>query len=156
VFKHYPVHDAAIPLAEAAIEAQVQRKFWKLHDRLFQDMRSANRQNVELWAQELGMDVAQLKAALDSGKHRKVLEADQALGRELGVNATPTLFVNGRMLEGAQPLEVLQSRVEEERARAQKLLDAGVSPERLYEELTKAGLPPEAQPQDASGGTGSP
>jgi protein-disulfide isomerase len=54
---------------------------------------------------------------VDSGRFREAVESDYREGTALGVNATPTFFVNGRFLSGAQPFEAFQSILDEELAR---------------------------------------
>jgi predicted DsbA family dithiol-disulfide isomerase len=65
----------------------------------------------------MGMDAAKFDACLDSSRYSERVRDSVASGAQLGVNSTPTLYVNGRRLEGAQPYEVLASVIDEELAR---------------------------------------
>jgi len=65
-------------------------------------------------AAELGLDLVRFERDLDSGRFKVIVQKDVAEGRRLGVTGTPTFFVNGRRLVGAQPLEVFKQVVEEE------------------------------------------
>lgn len=65
-------------------------------------------------AAALGIDTARFASCLDSSKYASRVQADVDGGARAGVEATPTLFVNGRTVHGAQPLEVLARIVEEE------------------------------------------
>jgi protein-disulfide isomerase len=78
------------------------------------------------------------------------VEADRRLGQILGVNGTPAFFINGRPLVGARPWQQFKALIDEELARADAKLAAGVARGRLYAALTEGGLekapPPPAEP----------
>jgi protein-disulfide isomerase len=115
LFKHYPLdfHKDA-PLAhEAALAAGAQGKFWPMHDLLF-ERKTLKRDALIGLAKELGLEVERFTKELDSHKYRSVVEADRREGAELGVDGTPTFFVNGKMLVGAQPIEAFRKLVEAE------------------------------------------
>ncbi len=137
VFRHQPLpfHDKAKLAAEASMAANEQGKFWEFHDRLFANQQALDRASLEKTAQELGLDVPRFKAALDSGKFRARVEEDMAVGERAGANGTPTFFINGRKLVGAQPVDAFKTVVTEELARADKLLSAGTRREELYAKL---------------------
>ncbi len=111
VFRHQPLpfHQNAKPAAEAALAAHEQGKFWEMHDKLFANQKALDRATFEKYAQELGLDMGKFKAALDSGKFTAQIEADSAAGSAVGANGTPTFFVNGRSLVGAQPFEAFKT-----------------------------------------------
>ena len=71
-------------------------------------------------ARKLGLDGAKFDACLDSGKHAANVRADYQLGEKMGVNSTPTIYINGRALVGAQPFEAFKQIIDEEIARAGK------------------------------------
>jgi protein-disulfide isomerase len=154
VFRHQPLsfHPNAKPAAEASMAAHEQGKFWEMHDKLFANQGALDRPSFERYAEELKLNMAQFKAALDSGKYRAKIEADAAAGAAVGANGTPTFFINGREFVGAQPLEAFKKVIEEELARANKLAAAGTKPEELYGKLIEEGLKsngsaPQAQAQ---------
>ena len=68
-------------------------------------------------ARKLGLDGAKFDACLDSGKHAPNVKADYELGGRMGVNSTPTIYINGRPLMGAQPFEAFKQIIDEELAR---------------------------------------
>ena len=107
VFKHLPLpfHDRAPHAARAAIAAQNQEKFWPMHDRLFASGAKLDDDALIEHARALGLDVERFRRDLDDPTTTARLEADQAEARALGVQGTPTFFVNGEKLVGAQPLE---------------------------------------------------
>ena len=120
VFKDFPLpnHAEAGKAAEAAHCAGEQGKYWEMHDRLFANQSALGVPALRQHAAALGLDTARFNECLDSGKHAASIAEDVKLGTELGVQSTPTVFVNGRPLVGAQPLEYFQAVVEEELARA--------------------------------------
>jgi protein-disulfide isomerase len=142
VFRHQPLpfHPNAKPAAEASMAAHEQGKFWEYHDLLFANQKALDRASLEKYAQEAKLDLSRFKAALDSGKFRAKVEADSAAGNEVGANGTPTFFINGREFVGAQPFDAFKRVIDEELARANKLLASGVKPEQLYEKLIEEGL----------------
>ncbi|QRN93650.1 thioredoxin domain-containing protein [Archangium violaceum] len=154
VFRHQPLsfHPNAKPAAEASMAAHEQGKFWEMHDKLFSNQGSLDRATFERYAEELKLNMGQFKAALDSGKYRAKVEADASAGAAVGANGTPTFFVNGREFVGAQPFDSFKRVIDEELARANKLVAAGTKPEELYGKLIEEGLKsngsaPQAQAQ---------
>lgn len=119
VFKNQPLpfHSNAKAAAEAALAAGEQGKYWEFHDKLFANQRALNRANYETWAGELGLNMAKFKAALDSGKFSAQVDADQALATSVGASGTPTFFINGRKLVGAQPFPAFKAIIDEELAK---------------------------------------
>ncbi len=115
VFKHNPLsfHKEAPYASEAALAAGAQGKFWEMHDMLFKNQRALKPEDIERYAQEIGLNMAKFKADIDSGKFKAQIAADQALARELGASGTPTFFVNGKKLRGAQPFENFKSLIDE-------------------------------------------
>jgi protein-disulfide isomerase len=114
LFKHSPIegHTAA-PLAHrAAYAAQQQGKFWEMHDRIFANQRAMDREALLAHASALGLDRARFTADLDSPRAQAVLDRDQAEAAKVGVDGTPTFFINGTPLVGAQPLEAFTAAVD--------------------------------------------
>ncbi|MBI4511976.1 MAG: thioredoxin domain-containing protein [Deltaproteobacteria bacterium] len=134
-----PFHPHAALAAEAALAANEQGQFWAYHDRLFQNQQALMRADLEAHAAALNLDMAKFKEAFDSGKFKKNLQEDGELAQRFGVRGTPSFFINGRPLRGAQPLEAFVSLCDEELARANALLATGVQRQRLYDELVKDG-----------------
>lgn len=156
-----PFHQAAGPAAELTIEAFKQggsEKFWAMHKLLFDNQRALERPQLEQYAQQLGLDVNKVKAALDGHTHQAGITEDQALATRLGARGTPAFFINGRFLSGAQPIENFKTIIDDEIARAEKLVKAGVRLARVYAELTKGGLtaPKAAEPGAAGAAPAQP
>jgi protein-disulfide isomerase len=117
-FKHLPLpmHPRALPAAEALMAAGAQGKFWAMHDRLFESTRNLEAEDLERHAQELGLDLSRFRAELEAGTYRAEIEVDLAQAKALQVHGTPTTFVNGWRVNGAQPLPKFQELVERELA----------------------------------------
>jgi protein-disulfide isomerase len=137
VFRHQPLpfHSNAKLAAEASMAAQEQGKFWAFHDKLFANQNALDRASLEKYAGEVGLNVDKFKAALDGGKFRAKVEADAAAGQAVGANGTPTFFINGRQLVGAQPFESFKPIIDEEIKKANQLIASGTKPEKVYEKL---------------------
>ncbi|HXJ20272.1 MAG TPA: thioredoxin domain-containing protein [Polyangia bacterium] len=116
VFKQFPLpfHDKAHLAAEAALAAKDQGKFWQMHDKMFANQQALDRASLERYAQELGLDMAKFKAALDSGKYKDKVDAEDREGAAVGVTGTPTFFVNGTRLVGAQPIDAFKAVIDKE------------------------------------------
>ncbi|MBK6810871.1 MAG: thioredoxin domain-containing protein [Sandaracinaceae bacterium] len=159
VFRHNPLpfHQDAMPAAQAAVEAFVQRGspgFWAMHDLLFANPRSLSRADLERYAQQVGLDMRRFSAALDQQTHRARVEADMDAARALGASGTPTFFINGRQLTGAQPEARFVEAVDRALAEAQALVSSGTPRRQVYARSIRNGLttPP---PQPPSAGTGT-
>jgi protein-disulfide isomerase len=142
VFKHRPLpfHDRALPAALAAEAAQEQDRFWAMHDQLFENQKALDAASLEKYAAAIGLNVPRWKAAMDSARVKGRVEADVKLADQLAINGTPSFMINGRPLVGAQPIGKFKALVDEELARADQKLAAGISRSALYDELTRAGL----------------
>jgi len=116
VFKEFPLpfHDKAHLAAEAALAAHEQGKFWQMHDKLFANQQALDRASLEKYAQELGLDMSKFRAALDSGKFKDKVDAEDREGAAVGVTGTPTFFVNGTRLVGAQPIDAFKAIIDKE------------------------------------------
>ena len=119
VFKDFPLpnHSDAPKASEAAHCAQEQGKYWEMHDRLFAHQSQLAVPALKEHAATIGLDQAAFDQCLDSGKHADGILADMEAGRELGVASTPTLYINGRPVVGAQPYEYFVDVLEEELGR---------------------------------------
>jgi protein-disulfide isomerase len=102
VYKQFPLdtHGQARLAAQASLAAHQQGKFWPMHDRLYQQARQINRMNILNWAKELGLDMPKFVAALDSAPIKAQVDRDIAEGDRIGVQGTPSVFINGKKYQG--------------------------------------------------------
>lgn len=134
VIKHnpLPMHQDARFAAMASVAAMQQGRFWVMSDALFEGSQDLGRTAVLGYAGRLGFDLPRFQATLDDAGVGARVDADAALARRLGANATPSMFLNGRLVAGARPLADLRTEVQAEIDAAQRLLDAGVPRPHLY------------------------
>lgn len=107
VFRDFPLrsaHPQAQKAAEAAQCAGDQKKFWPYHDKLF-TATSLQVDDLKKYAQEIALNVQEFNTCLDSNKYAKEVDADMQAGQNVGVNSTPSFFVNGYPLTGAVSYE---------------------------------------------------
>ena len=119
VFKDYPLpnHPQAPKAAEAARCAADQKKYWEMHDAMFANQRALEVPALKQTARAIGIEGAAFDQCLDSGKYAAAVRRGAELGEKMGVNSTPTLYVNGRALIGAMPFENFKAIIDEELAR---------------------------------------
>ncbi len=108
VFRDFPltsIHPNAIAAATAAEAAGLQGKWWEYHDKLYENqtawsgLSTDERGGVfERYAKELGLNIDQFKKDIKSSKLSEKIKRDQALGKKIGITATPTLVLNGKTL----------------------------------------------------------
>jgi protein-disulfide isomerase len=121
VWKDFPltqIHPQAFKAGEAAHCAGDQGKYWEYHDRLFANQQLLQTEDLKKHAADLGLDTAAFTACLDTSKYGERVRDGVAEGTRLGVNSTPTIYINGRVLAGAHPYETFVSVIDEELSRA--------------------------------------
>jgi len=120
VHRHSISYGEESMLAALASEcAAEQGKFWPYYDLLMGARASPKvidltRDRLEGFARELGLDISQFNASLDSGRYREKITQDYNLGEELGITGTPTFFINGIKVGGNKSFEVFQKLIEEQ------------------------------------------
>jgi protein-disulfide isomerase len=120
VWKDFPltqIHAQAFKAGEAAHCAGDQGKYWELHDVLFSNQEALQPADLKRHAASLGLNADAFGQCLDSSKYGERVRDGVSQGGELGVNSTPTIFINGRRLSGAQPYEVFVAIIDEELAK---------------------------------------
>jgi protein-disulfide isomerase len=115
VYKDFPLsfHSRALPAALAARCAAEGGRFWEYHDLLFAGPAAPARGDLVTYAVRLDLPRDVFVACLDSGRSADAVKADVDEGRAAGVTGTPTFFINGRRLVGAQPFEAFRDVVQQ-------------------------------------------
>lgn len=121
VFKNFPLpfHTQAKGAAMAGLCANDQSSdlFWKLHDYMFTHQANLAPEELIKQAKSLGLDEAKFQDCIKSNKFEAAVNQDLAQGQNIGVKSTPTFFVNGKLLMGAQPVEAFAEIIDEELAK---------------------------------------
>jgi protein-disulfide isomerase len=119
-WKNQPLsfHPNAMPAAEAAMAAHEQGKFWEFHDALFKKQGQLGPELYDEIARQLGLDMNRFHASIQGHKHSAHIQADMAAGNAVGAQGTPTFFINGKKLVGAQPVEAFKQLIDAELAAA--------------------------------------
>jgi len=118
VYRHLPltsIHPDAYPSAVASMCAHEQDAFWPYHDKLFSS-ELLGREVYLQYAADLELDTQAFEACLDSDRNNELIQADSDFAINLGVNSTPTFFINGLAVIGAQPLDVFKQVIDKELA----------------------------------------
>jgi protein-disulfide isomerase len=120
VFRQFPLsfHQNAHISAEASLAAHAQGKFWELHDKMFENQRKLEREALDGYAKELGLNMAEFKKALDTQKYKEQVDAEMKLGEEVAVDGTPTLFVNGKRVGNPTSVEEVSKAIDEAMGKA--------------------------------------
>jgi protein-disulfide isomerase len=120
IYMDFPLgmHAHAMEAARAGRCAAEQDKFWQFHDAMFADQSKLAATDLKATAQKLGLDAKQFDTCFDQAKPDAGIRQDMAQGQSLGVTGTPTFFINGRELVGAQPPPKFNEVIDEELARA--------------------------------------
>jgi protein-disulfide isomerase len=109
----------SVNAAVAARAAQAQGRFWEYHDLLYDSQFSGySDENLMALAKEAGLDTPQFESDYESARYEPTVRADFQKGLDLGVNGTPTFFINGKMLVGLQPVGVFEDAIEDARREA--------------------------------------
>jgi protein-disulfide isomerase len=123
IFKDFPIHtihpqaQKAHESVRCAREIGGENAFWEMHDLLFasQDEWAGARNHVDVFkglAAEVGLVQQGFDECLDSDRYANAVNADLTEGQRLGVTGTPSFFINGQLLFGAQPFPVFQQIIE--------------------------------------------
>lgn len=143
VWMDFPLsgHRHARAAATAALEAQAQKGdegYWQMHDKLFENQRQLDRQHLEKYAKEIGLDLRAFREALDTDKYASIIDRRVALGQALGFPGTPAFYLNGRYVPGL-PLQTWEGALQLRRPTYERLVRNGVPKSRLYEVLIADG-----------------
>ena len=121
VYRHFPLfptpHKNSLVAAQASEAASNQGKFWEMYDMLFQNQTVWAESNsatavFESYAEKLGLDMAKYKIDFDSAEVKARVQRDRDEGEALGINSTPTFFINGKAIVNPQGYEAFKAIIE--------------------------------------------
>jgi len=118
VYRNLPltsIHPDAQGAAEAALCAGEQNVYWQYHDKLFSSEVLGSGVYTQ-YAKELNLDMTAFENCTSTEKYRAKIQADSDFALNLGVNSTPTFFINGLAVVGAQPIDVFKQIIDKELA----------------------------------------
>lgn len=148
VFKHFPLsfHKWAKPASYAAVAAQNQGKFWEYYAKLYTDVKNINEETLVNYAKELKLDMDKFNADRVAAETAAKVQADITQGSLFGVRGTPTLFINGVRIVGANSAKIEET-ITKQIAVGEALKAKGVKDP--YAELVKNGktkfIPPKRE-----------
>ena len=127
VFKSFPLefHADSRLAHQAALAADRQGKFWEMHDLIFSRQRNIKSDDLFAMAKSLGLDMDRFAKDLESDQVRGQIGAEQAEGKQRGVQGTPTFFVDGNEIVGASSVAQFEARID------QALRAKGIEPSRV-------------------------
>jgi len=114
VMKQFPlrqIHPNAEPAAEAALAAGKQGKFWEMHDELYKSNLAP--ETIKGIAEKIGLDMKKFEADRQSDDVKKQIDAELALGQQVDVRGTPSIFVNGKVLQN-RSVDGIKAQIDEE------------------------------------------
>jgi protein-disulfide isomerase len=103
VWRQFPLgesHPHAVRAAEASEAAGAQRKFWEMHDLLFEHQGALDDEDLLTYGKSLGLEMTRYAAELANGTYRAKVRSEFRQGVRSGVNGTPTFFINGTRFDG--------------------------------------------------------
>ena len=123
VFRDFPIvqiHPESILAAMAADCANDQGKYWQYHDKVFREQDKGEdglvrfkAADLKKWAKDIGLDATAFNGCVDSQKYRDEVARDKADGDAVGIQGTPTFFINGHVIGGAQPYPVFKKLIDD-------------------------------------------
>lgn len=125
VFRNYPldsscnssvqarIHESACNAAVMARCAGQYGKFWQYHDLAFNFQKEMSQKTIRQWGTQVGLTDEQMDQCLASKDILEKVKADIALGNQLGVDSTPTLFLNGRKVLGGRGISELKNEIDQ-------------------------------------------
>lgn len=114
-YRNFPlsIHKNSFISAEAAECANEQGKFWEYHDVLFDNQNNLDEESLKKYAKDIRLNEEEFNLCLDSEKYKSDIEKDIKDGKSLNIQGTPTFFINGRKVLGANKIKIMEI-IEEE------------------------------------------
>ncbi|HUS30034.1 MAG TPA: thioredoxin domain-containing protein [Kofleriaceae bacterium] len=134
IYRHLPMsfHRDAMLAAEAGAAAAAQGKFWPFHDELWKNFGHLARADLEAAAQAAGVEMKAFRQALDERRYHDAIVAEAAAAEALGVDGTPTSFVNGLPIVGSRKIEDMDKIVDAHIANAKAMIAKGLPKAEVY------------------------
>nr|MDQ3368643.1 thioredoxin domain-containing protein [Myxococcota bacterium] len=128
VYRHLamPFHRKASLAAEAAVAAAHQGKFWAFHDAVYGNFGALGRSDLERFAEAAKLDLPAFRAVLDDRRYRDLIVAEAAAAEALGIDGTPTVFVNGKPVAGSRDTASMAKLVDEHLVQARAAVRSGM------------------------------
>lgn len=126
--------DAALALQAA----NRQSKAWAMHDKMFANQTALTRPDLDKYAKDIGLDTTKFEKDMSDPSLKDEVAADQKLATSVGASGTPTFFVNGRQLVGAQPFDKFKAMIDEEIKQADELVKGGTPLADVYKKRCEA------------------
>jgi len=106
-FRHHPLpfHSMALSAAKASLAANEQGKFWEMHDRLMENQANLSDETIRKIAKEIGLNMNKFEKAWNSDRFKPQIEEDIRFAEANGATGTPTFYINGVIVKGAQPID---------------------------------------------------
>lgn len=144
-WKHFPLsfHPEARPAADVAANvflAGGPEPFWQLSHWMLQSQRDLSPESIDAWASEVRLPVANYQSIAAQALPAAKVDADLELARSLGVRASPTFFIDGLKLEGAQPAESFAASIDRALAQAREAVATGVDRDAVYDTTVQLNL----------------
>ncbi|MCL2778662.1 MAG: thioredoxin domain-containing protein [Polyangiaceae bacterium] len=150
-----PFHEharLAAEIGQGVLETKGQEAFWRFHDTVFANASSMNPESLRAWAALAGADGAAIDAGLSKKAWSAKIDDDIALANRVDATGTPTAFVNGVIVVGAQPYSKWKTVIDTELAKANQAIAEGTARDRVYRVLTtknfEAGPPKDDQDEE--------
>jgi protein-disulfide isomerase len=110
----------SVNAAVAARAAQAQGRFWEYHDLLYDSQFSGfSDENLRTLAGKANLDMQRFERDYGSARYAELVQTDFQQGQRIGVNGTPTFFINDQVLVGLQPVGVFENAIEDARREAE-------------------------------------
>lgn len=120
IYRDFPIvggGQIGLGAAQAANCAAEQDAYWEFHDALFSGKYELNIEGYRQYAAEIGLDPDEIQSCVESGRYAEEVQNDLRYGADLGVSGTPTFFINGIPLVGAQPMLQFTAIIDDELGR---------------------------------------